>query len=408
MYNPWFALGVTLIVLCSISTSLFDSADAPPTDGPHRVQTLDGLRGLAAFGVFLHHSVILHDYLARGVWQLPPSRFFSMVGQVGVSVFFLITGYLFWSKLLRERGRPNWTALYIGRVFRIGPVYSLALVAIGAAVVVTSHGTLAEDGWHVTEECAKWLSLGMFSAVPINGDGNTGLYLAGVTWSLQYEWAFYAALIALSLGARRERFVLPFAIVLCLACVGWRLRGAPTWLSETDPIDALLFTGGMICASLEARAPALTAPPWLLSVGCLAATLTTFLLFPVAYALLPTLLLGLAFACVIAGGDLFGLLRSRGARRLGDISFGVYLLQGPVLMLVFQPQIIRTHALASKSFYWAVVLAAAIALVALATAAHTWLERPGIRAGRKLTDLLFARHRRPLSAASLQADTRAS
>ena len=400
MYSPWFALAVTVAILGLVSTPLFLAADQPPADGPHRVSAIDGLRGFAAFGVFLHHAVITHDFIARGVWQLPPSRFFSMVGQVGVSVFFLITGYLFWSKLLREHGRPNWVALYLGRVFRIGPVYTLMFFLVLVFVAVASRGRLSEETSQIAGELANWLSLGMFSAVPINGDMHTGIYVAGVTWSLQYEWAFYAGLFVLSVGARRERWAIPFTTTLGIGSAVWWLNRGPYWLSVADPIFALLFVGGMACASLEARAIPVQLPKWLLSLGCLALTVATFVLFPVAYALLPTLMLSLAFYLVLSGGDLFGLLCCRGARRLGDISFGIYLLQGLVLTVAFHSQTLRSYALASKTIYWSVVLVAAVALVALATAAHHWLERPGIQGGRAFIHLFAARERGPTSGAN--------
>ncbi|MFC6337438.1 acyltransferase family protein [Pseudomonas karstica] len=60
-----------------------------------RFVTIDGLRGYLAFFVFLHHSCIWYYYLQSGVWALPPSRLFVHFGQMGVALFFMITGFLF-------------------------------------------------------------------------------------------------------------------------------------------------------------------------------------------------------------------------------------------------------------------------------------------------------------------------
>jgi peptidoglycan/LPS O-acetylase OafA/YrhL len=59
-----------------------------------------------------------------------------LLGPFGVSMFFMITGYLFYSQLLKGKGRPNWKKLYIGRVFRIIPLYwfAVALVVFGVAI----------------------------------------------------------------------------------------------------------------------------------------------------------------------------------------------------------------------------------------------------------------------------------
>ena len=122
---PYFACTAFLLIICG--SPLFKAADVPPNPGRARISTLDGLRGFLALGVFFHHAAIYHEYLLDQQWRLPPSRFYSLLGQVGVAMFFMITGYLFWSRVVTERGRLDWLQLYIGRVFRIGPLYLFPL-----------------------------------------------------------------------------------------------------------------------------------------------------------------------------------------------------------------------------------------------------------------------------------------
>ena len=125
---PYFACMVLLLVLgCA---PFFAIADTPPNPRGDRFSNLDGLRGFLAFGVFFHHAAIYHQYLQDGQWILPPSRFYSLIGQAGVALFFMITGYLFWGRMIAERGRPNWIKLYTGRIFRIGPLYLFALAVM--------------------------------------------------------------------------------------------------------------------------------------------------------------------------------------------------------------------------------------------------------------------------------------
>jgi peptidoglycan/LPS O-acetylase OafA/YrhL len=102
----WPSLLCMAIILGIAATPLFKMADSPPNpyaEGPHaeRVTSLDGLRGFLAFGVFFHHAVITYFYLANGRWDTPPSRFYTLAGHIGVDMFFMITGYLFWSRLIR-------------------------------------------------------------------------------------------------------------------------------------------------------------------------------------------------------------------------------------------------------------------------------------------------------------------
>jgi peptidoglycan/LPS O-acetylase OafA/YrhL len=74
---------------------------------------------------------------------------------------------------------------------------------------------------------------------------------------------------------------------------------------------------------------------------------------------------------------------TRPAKRLGDISYGIYLLQGPILLLAFAPTTVRFAATTSVWGHWAIVLAAAAALVLVATPTHNLIERPGIKAGQR-------------------------
>jgi peptidoglycan/LPS O-acetylase OafA/YrhL len=109
-----------------------------------------------------------------------------------------------------------------------------------------------------------------------------------------------------------------------------------------------------------------------------------FMSFPNAYAPAAILLLGVPFFLIVSGCSLFGLLTNRAARRLGEVSYGVYLLQGIVLTVVALLPPLRTFAVASPLHHWVMVLLEAIALVLFAMLAHVAIERPGIQLGRRV------------------------
>jgi peptidoglycan/LPS O-acetylase OafA/YrhL len=104
--------------------------------------------------------------------------------------------------------------------------------------------------------------------------------------------------------------------------------------------------------------------------------------FDSMYDIGPELLLGAGFLLIVSGATLFGLLLTRPARRLGDISYGIYLLQGPVLLLAFSLPGLRAASVSSPAVHWGLVAIAAAALTAFATLTHSLVERPGIKAGR--------------------------
>ena len=81
------------------------------------------------------------------------------------------------------------------------------------------------------------------------------------------------------------------------------------------------------------------------------------------------MLLALFFYLVCSGTSIFGLLTTTPARRLGNISYSLYLMQGLVLTLVFAIDPIRSFAMASPLNYWAIgIVCAGVLLVALHSA----------------------------------------
>ena len=379
-YSSLPCLVTTALLLGLASTPLLRSADAPPTDLAVRVGTIDGLRGLLALAVFFHHAAIWHQYIIIGEWRPPPSRFYANLGPAGVSMFFMITGYLFWSQMLKTRGRPNFLKLYVGRLFRIVPLYLVLALIVLVSVGFATHWRLNESPFSVSNEVARWLAGGVLDVPDVNAY-HASLISASVTWSLSYEWMFYASLIVTAFFARNPLagFLLPLVglitVILLFYC-GYRLFEANI---------ALLFSVGMIAAAV--REPLASAalngiPQWALSAVAIGAAALAVMGFDGMYGVAPELLLGVGFLLIVSGATLFGLLLTRPARRLGDISYGIYLLQGPVLLLAFSFPALRVASAASPAVHWSLAVIAAAALTAFATLTHSLVERPGIQAGR--------------------------
>jgi peptidoglycan/LPS O-acetylase OafA/YrhL len=81
--------------------------------------TLDGVRAISILLVITAHPAY------RPVWS-------AFHGAAGVSIFFVLSGYLITTLLLREEmhwGRINFLGFYIRRAFRIYPLYLLVLLA---------------------------------------------------------------------------------------------------------------------------------------------------------------------------------------------------------------------------------------------------------------------------------------
>ncbi|HEX5459610.1 MAG TPA: acyltransferase [Steroidobacteraceae bacterium] len=187
-----------------------------------RVASLDGARAVSiALVVFSHmqSSLPLLWRIDRGNLALHYDRYLDL-GNLGVRVFFVISGFLITSLLVREQlatGRISLKQFYLRRFFRIMPAY---WVYLGTVAVLMTFGIATAD-WHKLTEAFLYF-----------GDYR---WLAGAlshTWSLSVE----------------EQFYLLWAPLLVLLG-NWRVRYACLALLLAGPTFRMLSDGGMWSSS---------------------------------------------------------------------------------------------------------------------------------------------------------------
>jgi hypothetical protein len=94
-----------------------------------RIPTLDGWRGIAITLVFVTHlQISLLGHLYHGYRWLD-------LGQHGVTLFFVLSGYLITSRLLGEE-KINLGSFYLRRFFRLMPCAWAYLLILGIVAVV--------------------------------------------------------------------------------------------------------------------------------------------------------------------------------------------------------------------------------------------------------------------------------
>ena len=109
-----------------------------------RFASIDGLRGYLAVFVFLSHACIWYFHVRSQHWSLPPSHLYTHFGQSSVSLFFMITGLLFYTKLLDSRTKGlDFGRLFVSRVMRLVPLYVFAMGAGVCDCVGTLEGATA-------------------------------------------------------------------------------------------------------------------------------------------------------------------------------------------------------------------------------------------------------------------------
>jgi peptidoglycan/LPS O-acetylase OafA/YrhL len=382
---PYFACMAVLLALASIP-SLANRFRI----GEGRRSNIDGLRGFLAFGVVFHHTAVYHQYLADGHWGFPPSRFYTVLGPASVAMFFMITSYLFWGRVIDKRGAPNWIELYTGRIFRIFPLYLFATGIMVALALALTKFTLHVPLREFLAQVLKWSLGGIVVGPDINGYAHTTLLLAGVTWTLGFEWKFYAALLPLSLAARQGGAHLWFAIVGAIASLALLFTQAQQTDASISISCMSLFFLGMVCASLERRRLTAKLPGWCSFIVIVA--LLGFVMTSSDQVFSPWLIMALAiiFFLIVSGSDLLGLLSLRSAVILGEMSYSVYLLHGLVFAIVFAWKPVAAFSLSSPLRHWAVVVACLIVVMITASITCLKIERVGVRYGRQVAAALAA------------------
>lgn len=382
---------IALLLAFGVGSLLVKLFGPPPDQG--RFATIDGLRGYLAFMVFLHHAVIWYFFLRTGRWEVPPSNLYTHFGQTSVAFFFMITGFLFYTKLLD--GRKNgfdWSRLYVSRFLRLFPMYAVAIGLMLCVLAWVSDFALREPLIKIVKDLLRWLSFTISGAPNLNGYQQTSMIVAGVVWSLPYEWFFYFSLplLALSIG------IVPPTTYLLLGLVA----GVGFWRWGGGAYHVAAFLGGIV-AALAVRVGffcriARTKACSVLIVGLIGVAVACF---STAYAVIPLLLLTLAFALMAAGNDVFGVLVNTASRALGEMAYSIYLLHGILLFVTFRlilgPSLAATF---SPSQHWLTICCLVPLLLAICYTTFRFVEYPAMhgtnRISRVLQSVSFERFRK--------------
>ena len=177
---------------------------------PRHFPALDGLRGLAVLSVFFYHyggGKHSGNAVARGI------GFLCSLGWTGVTLFFLLSGFLITGLLWDAKGEAHWLRnFYIRRALRIWPLYYGTLLALliwplfdrryhfyRVAGVVAIHAAFLQN---VPRFNWRWLQ------VPVP-------FWLEHYWTLAVEEQFYLLWPMLLLLARTRRQ----ALLLCVATI---------------------------------------------------------------------------------------------------------------------------------------------------------------------------------------------
>lgn len=350
-----------------------------------RLGGIDGLRGYLALGVFINHFTITYEWQIKGTWSQPPEHYFTTFGQTGVSIFFMITGYLFIYKLLSNPNKINWKVLYLSRFFRIVPLYLFAVLLILATVAYQTSFTAQESPWELFKNISHW---GLFLEKEINQFADTKYIVAAVFWTLHYEWLFYLLLPFIAfilLQKSKVMLIVSIIIILYIAVEPVQFNIFEKYYFKTFLF--ILFLIGGFTAAIRAKNFKLVskyADHYLVTIAIITSILIALFAFEKSYNVLPVLLITLFFIPVALGNTLFGLLKWESSIFLGEISYSIYLMHGFILYLTFSVLFPNFITLENRDTFLLSMPILALLTVLMSWITYSFIEKPMMAMGKKI------------------------
>jgi exopolysaccharide production protein ExoZ len=208
------------------------AAPALPTGSIDTFESVQALRGIAALLVVVFHAGLRVDL----------TEMTFRIGNSGVDIFFVISGFVMWTVTARRPTRPG--VFLRHRFIRLVPLYWIfTLVTLAGWLIVPS----AFPHMHPTRD-HYLLSLAFIPHV--SPDDGLIMPVLGQGWTLNFEMFFYILFAAVLTLPRSRRFATIGLILLALPVVGLLVR------TPAVPVTSLLspllaeFLGGVVIARL--------------------------------------------------------------------------------------------------------------------------------------------------------------
>jgi peptidoglycan/LPS O-acetylase OafA/YrhL len=311
---------------------------------------IDGLRGIAVLAVFVFHL----------------NRHWLPGGFFGVDIFFVISGYLITSIILRdcEAGRFRFGRFYQRRIARLLPAFAVVAVAtVAGAALIYSPQDLASTGATLSAAAAsvanlKFLLQGNYFG--LSPDAQPFLHC----WSLSVEEQFYLLFPALLLVCRRTRVLAALGALsfVCYVALG---RVRPEWAFYLLPARAWELLAGAVMAKAvtEPRPRGSGAFSLLIGISFVSGR----------FAILPVI----GTACLLSSGA--RVLSWKPLVLIGRMSYSLYLWHWPVFSLVDYACYWQSAALRLALKIFISFGAAAVSFVLIEQPGRVFLNAPARR-----------------------------
>jgi len=217
--------------------------------------SLNGLRAISITLVILHHlgkTTDIFKGLSTYKWLMPLVRFIQD-GQLGVNIFFIISGFLITSLLLKEEEQTHSVSVkkfFLKRILRIFPAYYFMLFVY---VILNAMGLIHVSG------------ASFFTAFTFTKHVNWSLdWFTAHGWSLSIEETFYGCWPLIFIRGNKFRKAAVWVLILIVPLCRVFAHFYPlSWMSELSifwRIDAIAT--GCLLALYKDRILAMLASHW--------------------------------------------------------------------------------------------------------------------------------------------------
>lgn len=206
-----------------------------------RIYSIQYLRAVAALAV-----VALHTGKRAGA-ELPGGvKEWLELGNAGVDLFFVISGFIMWSISTGSASSPG--GFLVRRAVRVAPPYWIATALWVLMITVIGYDWISTSVPHLVK---SFLFVPHYS--PTFPDHILPVLVPG--WTLNYEMFFYLVFAATLVVSGPARFGALAAVLLGLVLAGYLIAPTSAWaVTYTSPL-LLEFLGGCVVAQLWMTRP---------------------------------------------------------------------------------------------------------------------------------------------------------
>jgi exopolysaccharide production protein ExoZ len=292
------------------------------------IVSMEGIRGFAVFLVFLVHYVTLIDpWLTKSSTTKIISTHMRSIGNIGVDLFFVLSGYLIYGMLIRKK--IPFRYYIVRRIQRIYPTFTFVFVIyLFLSLAFPSESKIPNGLYGLLFVIQNYFLLPGLFDIPA---------IITVAWSLSYEF-FYYLFIPLLIGLlrlREWRWEARAALFFCASIILFAY-----FASYGGHIRLLMFISGILLFEVTEHNKIDKVPP--IGIPALVLAIASVILLNAfrangwwQYALLFVLFFVFCLDCFSSDGLASKIFKFSPMRWLGNMSYSYYLIHGLTLKFVF-------------------------------------------------------------------------